>query len=165
HDSAQSIPPDRAFRELGFDSLTAVELRNRLAAATGLPLPATLVLDYPSAGVLTDHLTDLLLGNNAAVAVAPATVGADVDEPVAIVGMGCRYPGGVDDPDGFWRLLVEGVDAVSEFPADRGWDLTALHDPGRQRSEIRYGTFLSGAGMFDAGFFGISPREAVAMDP
>ncbi|MEV4123369.1 beta-ketoacyl synthase N-terminal-like domain-containing protein, partial [Micromonospora sp. NPDC049645] len=165
HDTAQAIEPDRAFRELGFDSLTAVELRNRLATATGLPLPATLVLDYPSAEVLTDHLTDLLLGKSAAVTVAPVAVGADGDEPVAIVGMGCRYPGGVGDPDGFWQLLVEGVDAVGEFPADRGWDLTALDGPGRQQSGAWYGTFLSGAGMFDAGFFGISPREAVAMDP
>ncbi|WP_460748394.1 SDR family NAD(P)-dependent oxidoreductase, partial [Micromonospora schwarzwaldensis] len=165
HDNAQAIPPDRAFRDLGFDSLTAVELRNRLATATGLSLPATLVLDYPTPQGLTNHLTDLLLGKNAAVAVAPVPAGADVDEPVAIVGMGCRYPGGVGDPDGFWQLLVEGADAVNGFPEDRGWDLTALYDPGRQRSETRYGTFLSGAALFDAGFFGISPREAVAMDP
>ncbi|MFI6134251.1 SDR family NAD(P)-dependent oxidoreductase, partial [Micromonospora sp. NPDC051141] len=164
HADPAAVDPGSAFRELGFDSLTAVELRNRLAAATGLSLPATLAFDHPTSVVLAGYLLTELLGEQTDV-VAPVAVGADVDEPVAIVGMGCRYPGGVDDPDGFWRLLVEGVDAVEGFPADRGWDLTALHDPGRQRSETRYGTFLSGAAMFDAGFFGISPREAVAMDP
>ncbi|MFI6134240.1 type I polyketide synthase, partial [Micromonospora sp. NPDC051141] len=164
HADPAAVDPGSAFRELGFDSLTAVELRNRLAAATGLSLPATLVFDYPTPVVLAGYVLTELLGEQADV-LAPVVVGAGVDEPVAIVGMGCRYPGGVDDPDGFWRLLVEGVDAVEGFPADRGWDLTALHDSGRQRSETRYGTFLSGAAMFDAGFFGISPREAVAMDP
>ncbi|WP_431937525.1 type I polyketide synthase, partial [Micromonospora sp. RP3T] len=164
HADPATIDPGSAFRELGFDSLTAVELRNRLAAATGLSLPATLVFDHPASVVLARYLLTELLGEQTDV-VAPVAVGAGVDEPVAIVGMGCRYPGGADDPDGFWRLLVEGVDAVGEFPADRGWDLTALHDPDRQRSKTRYGTFLPGAAMFDAGFFGISPREAVAMDP
>ena len=168
HADPAAVDPGSAFRELGFDSLTAVELRNRLAAATGLSLPATLVFDYPSAEVLTDHLTDLLLGKNAAVAVAPVVVGAGVDEPVAIVGMGCRYPGGVGDPDGFWRLLVEGVDAVGGFPVDRGWDVGSSDDPGPAGSEttyVREGGFLTDAALFDAGFFGISPREAVAMDP
>ncbi|WP_460748380.1 type I polyketide synthase, partial [Micromonospora schwarzwaldensis] len=166
HDNAQAIPPDRAFRELGFDSLTAVELRNRLAAATRLPLPTTLVLDYPTPEVLTDHLTDLLLGNNTAAAATPVAARADIDEPVAIVGIGCRYPGGVDDPDGFWRLLVEGVDAVGGFPTDRGWDAGYDPDPARSgTSYVREGGFLAGAALFDAGFFGISPREAVAMDP
>ncbi|MEU7575972.1 beta-ketoacyl synthase N-terminal-like domain-containing protein, partial [Micromonospora sp. NPDC049240] len=164
HADPAAIDPDSAFRELGLDSLTAVELRNRLAAATGLSLPATLVFDYPTPVVLTGFVLTELLGEQTDV-LTPVAVGAGVDEPVAIVGMGCRYPGGVDDPDGFWQLLVEGIDAVKGFPADRGWDLTALHDSGRQRSETRYGTFLPEAAMFDAGFFGISPREAVAMDP
>ncbi|WP_431937512.1 SDR family NAD(P)-dependent oxidoreductase, partial [Micromonospora sp. RP3T] len=144
HDNAQAIPPDRAFRELGFDSLTAVELRNRLATATGLPLPTTLVLDYPSAQVLTDHLTDLLLGNNTAAAATQVVARADIDEPVAIVGVGCRYPGGVDDPDGFWQMLVEGVDAVGGFPTDRGWDAGYDPDPARSgTSYVREGGFLT----------------------
>ncbi|MFI6134191.1 SDR family NAD(P)-dependent oxidoreductase, partial [Micromonospora sp. NPDC051141] len=169
HDNAQAIPPERAFRELGFDSLTAVELRNRLATATGLPLPATLVFDYPTPVVLARYLLTELLGEPTDVPV-PVVVGAGIDEPVAIVGIGCRYPGGVDDPDGFWRLLAEGVDAVAGFPVDRGWDVGSWDDPDRDPARsgsgfARRGGFLAGAALFDAGFFGVSPREAVAMDP
>ncbi|MGC4792421.1 phosphopantetheine-binding protein, partial [Micromonospora sp. DT178] len=100
HAGPATIDPDSAFRELGFDSLTAVELRNRLATATGLSLPATLVFDYPSAVVLARYLLTELLGEQTDV-LAPVAVGVGVDEPVAIVGMGCRYPGGVGDPEGF----------------------------------------------------------------
>src|SRR4051812_27113612 len=88
-------------------------------------------------------------------------------QPIAIVGMGCRMPGGADTPEAFWQLLADGVDAIGEIPADR-WDMDDLHDPdpglpGRVVS--RAGGTIDGVDRFDAQFFGISPREAVTMDP
>ena len=92
---------------------------------------------------------------------------ASRDEPIAVVGVGCRFPGGGDSPDGYWSLLRDGVDAVTEVPADR-WDSTALFSsdpdtPGKATS--RWGSFLNGLEDFDPWFFGISPREALGMDP
>ncbi|GAA4468601.1 hypothetical protein GCM10023170_082770 [Phytohabitans houttuyneae] len=161
HESADDVRPDHAFRELGFDSLAAVELRNRLTAATGLELPTTLVFDYPTPTVLSGLLSARLSGVDSVTQTLVSTSG-DASDPIAIVGMSCRFPGGADSVEELWRLVVEGRDGISPFPADRGWDLSALSGG---RSHTRHGGFLADASGFDAGFFKISPREAVAMDP
>ncbi|WP_198535429.1 beta-ketoacyl reductase, partial [Streptomyces caatingaensis] len=125
HDSADRVRPDRAFRDLGFTSLTAVELRNRLNALTGLRLPTTLVFDYPSPAVLAAYLSERMSGSDdrASSALLPVVrSGVGTDEPIALVGMACRFPGGVRSPEEFWELLSAGTDVVSSPPADRGWD-------------------------------------------
>ncbi|MGW3276270.1 KR domain-containing protein, partial [Streptomyces kronopolitis] len=114
HPGPEAIEPTRDFRGLGVDSLTAVEVRNQLQGATGLPLPATLVFDYPSPLVVARYLEDALSDRVEAAdagAVAP-TATALLDDPVVIVGMSCRFPGGVGSPEELWGLLVEGGDGV-----------------------------------------------------
>ncbi|MGS2806028.1 SDR family NAD(P)-dependent oxidoreductase [Nocardia sp. MW-W600-9] len=166
HDSGSAIDPARAFQDLGFDSLSAVELRNRLKTGTGLALPATVVFDYPTPQALAEHLADEFLGTATDIEVVAGR--AVDDDPIAIVGMACRYPGGVSTPEDLWRLVANGVDATSEFPVNRGWDTARIYDPTGEQPNTTYtneGGFLHGAGEFDPAFFGISPNEAAAMDP
>ncbi|MFF6814999.1 type I polyketide synthase [Streptomyces sp. NPDC012403] len=159
HADAARIGADHTFKELGFDSVTAVQLRDRLNAATGLQTPASLVYDHPTPAALVRHLRERISGpgeNRAGAAVVPVTA---ADEPIAIVGMSCRLPGGVATPEDLWRLVADGVDAITGFPEDRGWQVDVDAD------FVPAGGFLDGAADFDAGFFRISPREALAMDP
>ncbi|MFF3484582.1 SDR family NAD(P)-dependent oxidoreductase [Streptomyces sp. NPDC002701] len=172
HASAEAIEPERAFKDLGFDSLGAVEFRNALNAVTGLRLPPTLIFDYPNARVLAEHLVT---------EVAPAAASqrdsvnvlddralqAAANEPIAIVAMSCRYPG-ADSPEALWRLVADGEDAVSWFPTDRGWDEAAIYDPEPGlpgKTYTREGGFLYDAAEFDPTFFGIAPNEAYVIDP
>ncbi|MFF2014269.1 SDR family NAD(P)-dependent oxidoreductase, partial [Streptomyces sp. NPDC058195] len=170
HSSPSGVDPERAFKELGFDSLGAVELRNRLTQTTDLRLPSTLVFDHPTSLAVARFL----LAQAGAVETAEARPAARTarrpvdDEPLAIVGMSCRYPGGVSSPEELWQLLAEGRDAITPLPDDRGWDLANLYDPDPEQTGKVYATgggFVDGAGDFDADFFGISPREALATDP
>ncbi|MFI0907716.1 type I polyketide synthase [Streptomyces sioyaensis] len=165
--TADDVAPDKAFKELGFTSLAAVQLRDRLRSLTGKRLSAAIAFDHPTPAALAGHLHTELLDEPVASA-AEAPLRAEPDEPVAIIAMGCRYPGGSDSPEALWRLVAEGADAVGPLPADRGWDLERLL--GRApaaggRSDAHEGAFLAEADRFDAAFFGISPREALAMDP
>jgi acyl transferase domain-containing protein/NADPH:quinone reductase-like Zn-dependent oxidoreductase len=165
HADAGSVDLARSFKDLGFESATAVELRGRLASATALLLPATLLYDHPSPAVLVRYLLAELSGESQSAATA---VAAASDEPIAIVGMACRFPGGANSPEELWRLVAEGRDAIGPFPDNRGWDLAELYDPDPDalgRTYAKFGGFLYGAGEFDAEFFGISPREALATEP
>ncbi|MEU1806701.1 type I polyketide synthase [Streptomyces sp. NPDC019937] len=158
HADPEAISVERVFQDHGFDSLTSMELRNQLARVTGLALPASLLFDYPRPQALAEHLAAELMGrraeaDEAALGVAPSGVPDGTDDPVVIVGMACRFPGGVGSPDQLWDLVSSGRDAISDFPTDRGWDLRGQ------------GGFLYDAADFDPEFFGISPREALGMDP
>jgi len=169
HSNPDAIDAYLPFKDLGFNSLTAVDLRNQLTAATGLTLPATLAFDHPTLTDLAEHLLAQVLGREDPDEVGSAGPSvATSDDLIAIVGMSCRYPGGVRSPEDLWRLVANEVDAVGDLPTDRGWDLDRLLNSGHNGpalSTTGHGGFLQDAADFDPGFFGISPREALVMDP
>ncbi|MFJ3670537.1 acyltransferase domain-containing protein [Streptomyces sp. NPDC090106] len=155
--AAEAVPMDRPLTDLGMSSRDAVVLAGRLSQATGRELPATLLWEAPTGDALVAYLCEERPEQGAAAPVAPRPT----DEPVAVVGVGCRLPGGVRGPRDYWRLLCGGVDAVRRVPEDRWRDFAAFPPD----EAPRYGGYLDDIAGFDADFFRVSPREAAVMDP
>ncbi|MET9764899.1 type I polyketide synthase [Streptomyces sp. NPDC006372] len=154
----EGVPMDRPLADLGMSSRDAVALAGELSRATGRELPATLLWETPTGEALVARLC----GTEAkAPQVARLTVQGGTTEPIAVVGVGCRLPGGVHGPDGYWRLLSEGVDAIRRVPEDRWRDFTAFPPADAHP----YGGYLDDIAGFDADFFRITPREAAVIDP
>ncbi|WP_308190706.1 type I polyketide synthase [Streptomyces sp. HPF1205] len=173
HASPADVDPDLTFKDLGCDSLTSVQLRTRVGEAAGLGIPVTAVYDHPTPRALAALLArggeqagGEWADGERAEAVPPSR--ADGGEPIAIVGIGCRFPGGIRTPEELWEVVAGERSTVGGFPTDRGWDLDRLFATDQAAagtSYTRHGSFLEDVAGFDAGFFGISPREALAMDP
>jgi acyl transferase domain-containing protein len=230
-DSADEVSDSRAFIQLGMDSLTSLELRNRLQKGLGQTLPATIAFDYPNVPEMAGYLatmvsnrlradaSDVVANNDSDLdelseqqatallareleAIATHSNGGESlgvtvgnlspakralralrasrnsvassmgaaglsNEPIAVIGIGCRFPGGADSPEAFWELLREGRDAITEVPPDR-WDVDAWYDPNPDtpgKINCRHGGFVYGCEGFDTAFFEITPREAKSLDP
>lgn len=166
--SQDKVSPQHRFFDLGMDSLMAEEVKNRLQKRLGHTLSVTLVFDYPTIGKLSDYLLKDVLKLTEGAAKVSVSKMTRIDEPIAIVGMGCRFPDGANDLESYWQLLVNGVDAIHEVPENR-WRKEDYFDADPEASGKMYvheGGFLSlPVDEFDPLFFGISPREAIGMDP
>ncbi|RZQ61010.1 type I polyketide synthase [Amycolatopsis suaedae] len=169
---ADPVPAEARFADLGFDSAAALEVGARVGRLTGVRLPVTSLFDHPTPSELAEFVCLMVADAGRApvaeVTVLDGTVEDPREDPVVIVGIGCRYPGDVRGPDNLWRLVADGVDAVGDLPVNRGWDIADAFDDVSRRPGTFYqreGGFLHDADLFDAGFFGISPREALAMEP
>lgn len=161
-ESVEAIDPREPFTRFGLDSVRAVALVGELEAWLERELPATLAFDYPNAEAIARYLS---AGDRESRGASPST--RQERQPIAIVGIGCRFPGGMNDPEHFWQGLRAGFDGVSEVPAQR-WDAGAWYasEPGTAgRMNTRWGGFVEDVDAFDASFFGISPREARCVDP
>ncbi|HEY8978426.1 MAG TPA: beta-ketoacyl synthase N-terminal-like domain-containing protein, partial [Streptomyces sp.] len=174
----EAVRADQTWAGIGVDSVAAVALRNRLNDLCGTALPVTVAFESPTPEALALVVRDTLLGRSPDELDDtdphqlrdgdPAPAAGAPDDPIAIVGMACRFPGEVASPEDLWRLVAEERDALSPLPVNRGWDLDGDYHPDAGTPGTYYqreGGFLHDADAFDAGFFGISPREALAMDP
>lgn len=163
-------PPQRqrGFFEMGMDSLMAVELKTRFEKMLGREMPATVAFDHPNINAIVRFILGSLRLGEQDTPSEDARSGAMWSESLAILGMACRFPGGANDPQAFWGLLRNGVDASGPVPADR-WDSTEYFDPDPERAGRSYAqraSFLDVPVLgFDARFFGIAGREAAGMDP
>ena len=166
-----TLPPrDQGFSDLGLDSLLVLELKQGLDAALGVTLPTTIGLEYPTIDQLADYLLQGVLALADAPSqppAAPVTAGnIDQREPIAVISIGCRFPG-ANTLEAFWQLLRNGQAMVTTIPAAR-WSVEEYYDPQPGvpgKMYTRHGAFLDQVDQFDAAFFGISPREAANMDP
>ncbi|MBI1390262.1 MAG: SDR family NAD(P)-dependent oxidoreductase [bacterium] len=185
---AKPVDPRHGFFDLGMDSLTAVELTNRLKKSTGVGLPSTLAFDHATPEALTAYLLRRIEETShkpSQTSVAPSRTGIKPEketrafittpasrdpfgdlEPIAVIGMGCRFPGGANSPDEYWRLLMNEFDAIRDVPEDR-WDRDAYYHPEPHPGKMYSlkGGFLDRVDGFDPFFFNISPREAASLDP
>ncbi len=157
--AAEDVPMDRPFADLGMSSRDAVVLAGELSRATGRELPATLVWEASTGDALVARLCDAAA--DLAPVAAPSREPTAPGEPVAVVGVGCRLPGGVHGPAEYWRALLDGVDAIRRVPEDRWRDFT----PYPPADALPYGGYLDDVAGFDADFFRVTPREAAVMDP
>lgn len=161
----EAISINEPFDRFGLDSIALVSISGELEDWLGQPVSPTLLYSYPTISALGDHLGKVLIRGSIQEPQARLSRRSR-GEPIAIVGMGCRFPGG-DAPGRFWQLLRGGFDAVGEIPADR-WDIDRFYDPNPEalgKMYTRRGGFLRGVDLFDPQFFSISPREAVGIDP